>query len=50
MEDFFTDLRIYGKNKKWMLFELFVRQPLSLCGFAVYNTQLTHPTNREVNI
>lgn len=34
MEDFFTDLRTYGKNKKWMLFELFVRQPLSLCGFV----------------
>lgn len=33
MEEFFTDLKAYGKNNKWMWFDLLVRQPLSLCGF-----------------
>ena len=33
MEELYVDLKAYGKNKKWMWFELFVRQPIALFSF-----------------
>lgn len=30
MEELFVDLQAYGKDKKWMWFELFIRQPMGL--------------------
>ncbi len=36
MEQLFKDLKAYEKGKRWMWFELFIRQPVSLCGLAYF--------------
>ena len=38
MEDLYVDLKAYGKNKKWMWFELVARQPIALFSFMGITT------------